>query len=390
MTKLQEKLISIYNGTSKNVYGHKDQAETLFFNFLDNYSVFDYGIMPDTIANKGKAQSIMAGYLFNILNKASFYENLKDSAILNNYDAYLQKNLLVENNLIDSYQKNQPTSHYISLSDGDKDINIDELNNIKVDNVFLKVKKASKFTATENKILTQAVYFYEHNKSSDTSILPLEIVFRFKLDPESSFLKRCKNNSDYAKLFNLNDVDKYCNENLPYPIIEFFSKLEPKDRLLSYSEASMMADLSAQDLKQLINFCMLMAISLKYIFNDHQIDLIDGKFEVIKITKNNQTSFILADSIGLDELRLEYDSTTLSKEILRKFYRLTDWFKLFNQNSNNKDNLPPSLSHPVKEIIDKLYGSVVNHLLQQEVFPDQLSLKDLCYRLRSIKLENGS
>ena len=41
-------------------------------------------------------------------------------------------------------------------------------------------------------------------------------------------------------------------------------------------------------------------------------------------------TFMLVDSIGLDELRLQRNGVSLSKEFLREFYRKTPWFEKLN------------------------------------------------------------
>ncbi len=389
MNNRNNTLIQIYKGSSKNIFKSTSQSQTLLFEFTDYYSVFDYGIMPDPIANKGLAQTILTNYLFNSLNRSDFYQELKNQSIFNSLDQKFKDKLFTSSlfNYLCQKPSTIPISHSLGLNQGNALINETKVNVHNQNNLYLEVYEAEKFTTTPQKFYNHTVYFYQTPNPHKYTLLPLEIVFRFKLDPQSSFLKRCQNDQNYAQQFGLNDPS-FLNP-LPYPIIEFFSKLEPKDRLLTYSEAALMTKLNHEEFRLLIEFCTIMAMSLYYIFHKRNINLIDGKFEIIKVNQKEnpsndyQPSFILADSIGPDELRLEYNNNALSKEVLRKFYRKTQWYKSLQDPTINLK--PPNLPLELKQIIDNLYGTLVNHILNQNIFPDQLNINQLVDKLKEFQ-----
>ena len=389
MNNRNNTLIQIYKGSSKNIFKSTSQSQTLLFEFTDYYSVFDYGIMPDPIANKGLAQTILTNYLFNSLNRSDFYQELKNQSIFNSLDQKFKDKLFTSSlfNYLCQKPSTIPISHSLGLNQGNALINETKVNVHNQNNLYLEVYEAEKFTTTPQKFYNHTVYFYQTPNPHKYTLLPLEIVFRFKLDPQSSFLKRCQNDQNYAQQFGLNDPS-FLNP-LPYPIIEFFSKLEPKDRLLTYSEAALMTKLNHEEFRLLIEFCTIMAMSLYYIFHKRNINLIDGKFEIIKVNQKEnpsndyQPSFILADSIGPDELRLEYNNNALSKEVLRKFYRKTQWYNSLQDPTINLK--PPNLPLELKQIIDNLYGTLVNHILNQNIFPDQLNINQLVDKLKEFQ-----
>ena len=48
-----------YTGSVKNVLASIEDPDSLWFAFTDDYSVFDWGKMPDSITNKGKALALI-------------------------------------------------------------------------------------------------------------------------------------------------------------------------------------------------------------------------------------------------------------------------------------------------------------------------------------------
>ena len=68
----------VYEGSVKRVWQPQDPS-LLWFEFTDDYSVFDWGKMPDTIANKGRALAVMGAFIFDKLVKPNFWQSLPDS-----------------------------------------------------------------------------------------------------------------------------------------------------------------------------------------------------------------------------------------------------------------------------------------------------------------------
>src|SRR5580658_7682038 len=81
-----------YEGSVKNVYSNPAEPQSLWFAFTDQYSVFDWGKMPDLIANKGNALALMGTHIFQTLSDPNFWQRLPQSPHLQKFDGdYLAK-----------------------------------------------------------------------------------------------------------------------------------------------------------------------------------------------------------------------------------------------------------------------------------------------------------
>ncbi|MFH1225392.1 MAG: phosphoribosylaminoimidazolesuccinocarboxamide synthase [Candidatus Diapherotrites archaeon] len=158
------------------------------FKFSDDYSVFDYGKMPDTIPGKGEALCRMAAYNFRELAKLGV------------------------------------KSHFRSLP---------KPNEMEVDLVRVLYPQRNEI------------------KEGDTNYLvPLEVIFRNSLPAGSSVFKRLQRGELKLADLGLGKVPEP-NEHLPKPIVDVSTKLEQGDRYLSWEEAREMAKLSAGELAEL-------------------------------------------------------------------------------------------------------------------------------------------
>jgi phosphoribosylaminoimidazole-succinocarboxamide synthase len=97
------------------------------------------------------------------------------------------------------------------------------------------------------------------------------------------------------------------------PVLEFYTKLEPKDRLLSIQEALTISGLTPKRFEELAELAFATALAIYHHFAERGIELWDGKFEFLEDHKG----LLLADSIGPDELRLVYSGHSLSKEMIQ-------------------------------------------------------------------------
>ena len=158
------------------------------FEFTDDYSVFDYGKMPDTIPCKGEALCRMAAYNFVELEKKGV------------------------------------KSHFRKLVAGDKM----EVNLVRV----LYPQKG------------------ELNAGETNYLVPLEVIFRNSLPEGSSVFKRFESGQLKPTDLGLKKVPKP-GENLKNPILDVSTKLEPTDRYMDWHEAQALARLSAGQLKEL-------------------------------------------------------------------------------------------------------------------------------------------
>ncbi len=300
----------IYKGSVKDILAPSDSPDHLLFHFSDRYSIFDWGEMPDLLAGKGEALAVMALMLYRTLGNSLTWKHWN-----------LPEHMRESFNMISMFEnfKHIGVPHHLEgFSDPQgKILNMGESSN------YLKVKKVH----VERPTFKNGKYDYSAYKKSFTkTLVPLEIVFRFGAPEGSSLIKRAKDEK-YRNEVGLKSIPKPGTK-FERPIIEFFTKLETTDRYLSYQSAREVAGLSTGELERLISFTTLIAYRLKDYFYDVGLNLWDGKIEVAFEDKHESgRHFMLVDSIGPDELRIDFEGVAMSKELLRSFYRHSSWYE---------------------------------------------------------------
>lgn len=347
----------IYEGSVKRVYAPVGDAHHLWFHFTDDYSVFDWGKMPDTIANKGLALTLLGAF---------FFEQLEAKGIHTHF-----KRLVSEEG--NTLALSQAASHK--------------------GRVFLEVKKADIHRPQPMSVFGQSVYAYPVIPATSTvRLVPLEVVFRFGMPAGSSLRARLEKDPTYLRQLGLSEMPGEDGK-FTQPVIEFFTKLEPKDRLLPVSEAIAISCLKPEQFQKLCQLTIEAAQAVKEIFGSKGIELWDGKFEFI--IANGQ--LLLADSVGPDELRLIYKDVHLSKEIIRDHYRNSAWEKALKQaqdiarqrgNDDWKEicikelqQQPQPLPAEFKQKIDHLYGSLTNTVCGEQLLASEPELESLVQSL---------
>ncbi|MCC7531678.1 MAG: hypothetical protein IT342_24455 [Candidatus Melainabacteria bacterium] len=399
----------IYEGSVKRVFKTSDKPDRLFFHFTDDYSVFDWGKMPDTIENKGRALAKMGAFFFKQLGAPDIFQRLKGNKHLERFDkAFLDERYKhpVFEGVCGVVNFGLP-HHFKELLENDKQENE---NSSMADSILgtthlMEVLTARVERPELHQIDGQPTYFYPHTRAQSSApmtgrrLVPLEIVFRFGMPAGSSLKERLQKNPDYAKQLGLKVLPKE-GDWLQRPVIEFFTKLEPKDRLLSTQEAAHISGLSAFEFEYLIEMSFQAALALYVLFAEKGIELWDGKFEMIidygahKDAESTGTStggiLLLADSVGPDELRLIYKGVHLSKEMIRRIYRGSAWeeslkkAQLMAKGRGVADwkgialgelkSAPEPLAGDEKASIDRLYGTLANHLIGEPVFENHPTL----------------
>jgi phosphoribosylaminoimidazole-succinocarboxamide synthase len=384
----------LYQGSVKRVYAAAGNPDRLWFEFSDDYSVFDWGKMPDTIENKGRALTVLGAYFFERLADAQFWKNLKSSASLKKFSPdWLNEvwNTQAYNHVCHA---GMPT-HFHGLRSADGALLSLGEAAAAGGAVFMEVERAEVFRPVPAVVLGQPVYYYPPLlERAAKRLVPLEVVFRFGMPSGSSLKERLENNPDYRHQLGLHQPAKE-GEFFDRGVLEFFTKLEPKDRLLSLSEALNISTLTADQFKDLSEFSVLLALALFTIFAEKGIELWDGKFEFIFDGRR----IVLADSIGPDELRLIYEKLQLSKEMIRQVYRGSDWEKNLKKAQKLavergsldwkticQDELhsqPDVLPASFKSKINQLYGVLANHVSGQALFAQQPELKPFAGELHA-------
>ncbi len=158
------------------------------FKFTDDYSVFDFGKMPDTIPQKGEALCRMAAYNFQELEKLGI------------------------------------KSHFKSLVSG---------NEMEVDLVRVLYPQKGELKAGMKNYL-----------------VPLEVIFRNSLPLGSSVFKRLEKGQTTIEQLGLEKMPEP-GEKLEKPIMDVSTKLEPTDRYLTWEDAKEIAAFTQEQIDDL-------------------------------------------------------------------------------------------------------------------------------------------
>jgi len=378
----------VYEGSVKKIWKPESQNDKLWFQFTDAYSVFDWGKMPDDIENKGKSLTLMGEHFFKYFANAAVWQQLEKT------DLGLDKSWLKERFEHPSFKnllKNAMPHHFVKLTQEKNHGDFLEV----VQGIVPKAR-----VHNVSGIKGSSVYAYENlpstrkEGSGERYLIPLEVVFRFGLPQGSSLIDRLKANPEYGeKSLGLpKDTKLDADSFFPYPVLEFYTKLEPSDRLLSLQEAVLLSGLSAEQFDTLSEQTLMLAVALRQFFKERQIELWDGKFEFLVEYAKSGTKILLADSIGPDELRLIYKNCHLSKEILRQIYKDSSWAKELSgaKKSGGKDwkkmvsKGPEPLSGETKKIVDQLYPVITNCIVGKEVFGDCPGIDDYVKTLERV------
>lgn len=393
----KNKLKLAYEGSVKRVWQCPWQEDSLLFQFTDDYSIFDWGKMPETIENKGKSLAVFGAYFFELLARKEFWAETLDLGSLPFNREFL--NQLDGSAALQQLKNEGLQSHFMSLvNEAGEKLSLARAA-ADGDAIFMQVRKATVQRPTPMVALNQNIFHYPQvDRSLKCRLIPLEVVFRFGMPAGSSLKERLQKDPSYANVLGLSSVPKE-NEFFDRPVLEFYTKLEPKDRLLSVQEAILISGLEAEQFNELITIAQLCSLALYRQFHNRGIELWDGKFEFILSDSKIQ----LADSIGPDELRLLYKGTHLSKELIRQVYRGSKWERSLKEAQriakercdldwkniciNELKSSPEPFKPNVKDVVDRLYGSLSNHLSQENLFKNQYNLDEFVTAARNIHLD---
>ncbi len=353
----------LHTGSVKNIYT-SEQESLYLFEFSDRYSVFDWGAMPDELPLKGEALAVMANFFFQQFAQTKFWRGLA-------FSHQASPTLELEKKLVERFAEKGLPHHSVGLA---PELSEEGL-------ALINQTERSRLLAVRPVHVPrgESVRFYQ-NKPTDC-LVPLEVIFRFGLTPGSSFWSRSTDQKYLAEL-GLSKMIKE-GESFPFVIVEFSTKLESADRPLTYLEAQELAGLSETEFLQLIAQTRVQAIALKSLFDKAGVNLIDGKFE-FAFEKNliaGERQFELVDSIGPDELRIDYKGIQLSKESLRQIYRRDPWYEALLAAKKKAPTMPgkswkslcelepPQLLPAQKKCISEMYLILCDELLRSHGYP---------------------
>jgi len=310
------------------------------FHFSDRYSVFDWGEMPDQIKDKGAALCLMAAYIF---------EELEKKDIKTHYRGLITK-----------------TGKVTTVQELQEPVNTMEINLVNVHRPATYIKEG------------KLQYDYStYTPNLKNYLIPLEIMYRNGLPESSSVFKRLEQGQTTIEELGLTHYPKP-GERLPQPIFDVSTKLEEKDRYISWKEAQKISGLTGEEVHQTKNLLLRVdnlttEIALKAALKNE-----DGKIE---LAMDPRRELMVVDVVGtLDECRFTYDGLHVSKEIARQFYRKTGWFKDVEEAKRKADadgirdwktlchSKPPKLDPALKTIISEMYMAASNEVTGRKMF----------------------
>jgi phosphoribosylaminoimidazole-succinocarboxamide synthase len=243
------------------------------FVFTDDYSVFDWGKMPDAIPNKGAALCAMGAKNFELLEAEGI-----------------------------------PT-HYRGVVSGGDVRPLDRVGDP-------PREMAIDLTRVPDLPHEGRTYDYDafHAEADENYLVPLEIVFRNRVPVGSSL--RSRTTPEAVGL----DGEAWPEEavDLPEPVVEFSTKFEESDRYLAHEEADRIA--GAADLEELER----VARTVNRVVTDRAAEagLVheDGKIECLYFDGEVR----VADVVGtFDENRFSFEGQQVSKEVVRQYHKRT-------------------------------------------------------------------
>lgn len=367
----------LYRGSVKNVRGEVS-AEELMFEFSDRYSVFDWGEMPDQLDGKGEALALMGKAFFDYLGNPKNWQDLFSSPILNEAFSHEYLSALKKSSLYETYCEKGLPHHAILDESWSKP--------------YLNVKNISVLRPGPK---GNGGYDYNlYQEKPVNALVPLEVIFRIGLSKGNSLSKRLGSDLSKWKAFGFSEIP-HDNELLKTPFIDFSTKLERGDRYLSYEEAQRIAGLDKREWEDLHQMTHLIALNLFHFHHKLGLELWDGKIEVAFTGTPFQRSFMLVDSIGIDELRLLYNGKSFSKEFLREVYKGSSWYEKLEASKkesalNGEDfkkicmdkykAAPEKLPEEVKLKAESVYKSYCNSVVtimgKPAVFPEHFTLEN--------------
>lgn len=311
----------IKRGSVKNLRGPLPGRNEIVFEFTDDFSVFDWGKMPDAIPGKGTALLGLAAHLFREIGHPTSWKRFFNTAAAADLASKVPPRL----------------SPFFSKL-------CRELESIGMRTCFRGV-----YPGAAGEPVGLVVEHLEYGESRAGTLIPLEVVFRHALTDKSSFFER--NPGTHLKAGHVFST----------PLIEYFTKLEPIDRhLASDEETRTVGKISEETRLELEWRTLLLSLWLKGECESRDLELIDGKFEW---GLDRDGRVLLADAIGPDELRLVErrpgsEPARLSKEFLREYYRESNWFKEVNDLKKTGD-LPAGWQSSIRTPVPNLPGEAL-------------------------------
>jgi len=310
------------------------------FTFSDRYSVFDWGEMPDLIDGKGAALCMMGAYCFERLEekniKTHYWGLVDEKGEVVKFDELKQPSKIMEVNLVNVHRP--------------------------------KIVDREGTLCYDYKVYTSKL---------KNCLIPLEIIYRNGLPEGSSVFKRLEQGSVIPKDFGLDHYPKP-REKLKQPIFDVSTKLEDKDRYVTWEEAKGLAGLTYSEVVEIRD--LLLKVDAMITELAARADLVneDGKIE---LAFDPSRKLMIVDVVGtLDECRFTHNGLHVSKEIARQYYNKTEWYKDVEEAKKKAEKegirdwkklvktQPPKLDPKLRTMISQMYKAATNEITGARMF----------------------
>lgn len=369
---------TLYRGSVKNLVGPTQVGHipSLIFEFTDTYSVFDWGKMPDLLAHKAEALTILASEIFERLEKPETWKEFSRTAgalALRKFNRFGS----AFNEIGEELQAEGLRTHYLGVLDAlslKQEVEPKRISECKETVRRMVVRQVSVIKPTLTQLMGRTISDYEPTRRAAVPrLIPLEVAFRFGIPP--------------------GQVD--------FPVLELFTKLEHTDRPVDLAEALAISGVTAKQLQEMLLKSAWVAGALKAWSGRLGFDLADGKLEW---ALGEDGKVFLVDAIGLDELNLLREGVSFSKEFLQGYYQNSSWHEkiqkakelsLAQAKSTAKTQGaadwkrfvpegPKGLPVRDRELASQVYISFVNAFTGKNWFPDAWSLDKVFKELKEL------
>lgn len=393
----------LYRGSVKNLRSLKSPTATrpgrILFEFTDDYSVFDYGKMPDTIPGKGSSMAALSAFAFERLEDRRAWKELADSSSWKAIGSSEFRSRILGGKGYKTLAREGLRTHYVSLRGEDgRPLTTGDLHSGGEPPRLMEVEAVPILRPEPCAVEGGVLWNYNRLHPGLASFLvPLEVIFRFGVPRGSSLLERTARDPAYVKALGLSAPPRE-GSRLERPILELFSKLEPGDRWLPPELALNVSGLPSEAFVALRESALLIALFLHDLFGRAGIEVWDGKIEFIRAGGK----VLLADAVTPDELRLLYHGVQISKEPLRQHYKLNhpefleamkrakeraraEGGTLHHHLRDDPDGTPPPLPKELRALMADMYRGLTREVTGLPV-PGGKPLEQVIADLRRIGL----
>ncbi|MCF7876139.1 phosphoribosylaminoimidazolesuccinocarboxamide synthase, partial [Candidatus Bipolaricaulota bacterium] len=265
-------------------------------------------------------------------------------------------------------ENNGIKTHYRGLGEGDEPVRVDDLAS---PTDTMSISLAYKPEVRHRK----GSYHYEDLAGRKNFLIPLEIVFRNYVPGGSSLRERClpEEVGIDGREWPEGEVE------LESPVVEFSTKLERQDRYLDEERAFEISGLNREEFGELKRIAAEVNRLLTERAKERGFKHLDGKIECIY----DSGEILVADVAGtFDENRFSYAGRSVSKEVLRSWYKNEDreWYEeLVDAKEKARggqveewrdlvDSEPRQLPEELLRLVSNLYRAGANQWLKCKVF----------------------